>query len=245
MSTGQRLSPHRSGWVGYLDRLTGPGATAAELWLQFLPALGALVAAPVYASTLPMQWSGLQLGLMGLLALDLVGGVLTNATVSAKRWYHRPGQGWWQHLGFVALHVVHVFLVAWLFRGGDWLFFGAVAGYLLGAATVIVFSPRRLQIWGSGRVFAGGRDGDCVLAAPVAMAGGPGAVWGCPVGRSLLAYPNPGGRWPWGCLGLSCWAIATGLPQPRDWSGFCPSFSSSFWSVTYCPTLLKTVNRVT
>lgn len=175
MGTKQPLSPPRSGRVGYLDRLTGPGATPAELWLQFLPALGALVAAPVYALTLPVQWSGLQLGLMALLGLDLVGGVLTNATVSAKQWYHRPGQGWQQHLGFVALHVIHIFLVAWLFRGGDWGFFGAVAGYLLGAATVIVFSPHRLQ-----RPVALGLFGVVLLCDRYWLAPTPGIEWFLP-----------------------------------------------------------------
>lgn len=172
MNTGQHRSHPRLSW---LDQFVGPGATPAELWIQFLPAVGALVVAPAYALTLPIQWSGVQLALIALLGLDLVGGVLTNATVSAKRWYHRPGQGWQQHLSFVALHVVHVFLVAWLFRGGDWIFFGAVAGYLLGAATAIVFSPHQLQRPLALGLFGVTLLGDCYWFSPT-----PGLEWFIP-----------------------------------------------------------------
>jgi len=135
----------RNGLGGLLDRLTGPGATKAELLLQFVPPLVAMVAAPAYALTLPTQFTPLQLALIALLALDVVGGVLTNATSTAKRWYHRPGQGWRQHLAFVSLHIIHVLLVALLFRGGDWGFCLGFSGYLMGASVVIMRSPLYLQ----------------------------------------------------------------------------------------------------
>ncbi|MBD2002015.1 MULTISPECIES: hypothetical protein [Cyanophyceae] len=138
------VSP-RNGLGGLVDRLTGPGATKAELLLQFVPPLVAMVAAPVYALTLPAQWTPLQLGLIALLALDLVGGILTNATSTGKRWYHRPGQGWRQHLAFVSLHLIHVLLVAVLFREGDWGFWLGTSGYLLAASILILRSPLYLQ----------------------------------------------------------------------------------------------------
>lgn len=75
----------RSGWQGQLDRFIGPGATPAELVLQLVPAVGAAIAAPLYASTLPIDWSPWQLGLMAILSFDLVGGVLTNATAGEQR----------------------------------------------------------------------------------------------------------------------------------------------------------------
>ena len=128
-----------------LDRIIGPGATKAELLLQFIPALMAAIAATMYALTLPVDWTSLQLGLIAVLGFDLVGGVLTNATESAKRWYHRPGQGLQQHLAFVCLHIVHILLVALLFRGGDWGFFLGVSTYLLGASVIILRSPLYLQ----------------------------------------------------------------------------------------------------
>lgn len=135
----------RPGWLGLIDRFIGPGATPAEMWLQFVPAVIAAIAAPLYALTLPHDWTPLQLGLIAVLGFDCIGGVLTNATTTAKRWYHRPGQGWRQHLAFVSLHIVHIGLVALLFRGGDWSFFAAVSSYLLVAAIAIVRSPLYLQ----------------------------------------------------------------------------------------------------
>ncbi|WP_299487440.1 hypothetical protein [Acaryochloris sp. IP29b_bin.137] len=135
----------RPGLRGQLDRFIGPGATTAEMILQFVPAVAAAIAAPAYAVTLPIEWTPLQLGLISVLGFDFIGGVLTNATAAAKRWYHRPSQGWQQHLGFVALHVLHIGLVALLFRGGDGSFFVGVSGYLLGASMLILSCPLYLQ----------------------------------------------------------------------------------------------------
>jgi len=145
MNPDWRYDQPRDGLGGLLDRLTGPGATSAELLLQLLPSLVAMVAAPLYALALPAQWTALELGLIALLALDLVGGILTNATSTAKRWYHRPSQNWQQHLAFVSLHIIHVGLVAFVFRGGDWGFWLGTLGYLLGASILIVRSPLYLQ----------------------------------------------------------------------------------------------------
>ncbi|ESA37401.1 membrane protein [Leptolyngbya sp. Heron Island J] len=135
----------RSGWQGQLDRLIGPGATRAELVLQLVPSVATAIAAPLYALTLSLGLSPLQLSLIAILGFDLVGGVLTNATAAAKRWYHRPGQGWRQHLTFVGVHLLHIGLVAWLFRGADGLFFAGVSSYLLLAAGLILASPLYLQ----------------------------------------------------------------------------------------------------
>ncbi|MGC1307009.1 MAG: hypothetical protein WA885_07245 [Phormidesmis sp.] len=133
------------GFKGALDRLIGPGATPVEVWLQLLPAIAAAIAATAYAVSLPTAWTGWQLGLIAFLGFDLAGGVITNATSSAKRWYYRPGQGWKQHLTFVATHLVHVGLVALFLRNGDWLFFCVVSGYLMTAASMIVSVPLYLQ----------------------------------------------------------------------------------------------------
>lgn len=128
----------RDGLPGEWDRFVGPSQTPAELWLILVPSLLAGLAAPLYALHVGLGWTPIQLVIAGLLALDLIGGVLTNATATAKRWYHRPGQGWLQHLAFVAVHAVHIALVAWLFRGGDWLYFGVYYAYLLVASLIIV-----------------------------------------------------------------------------------------------------------
>jgi hypothetical protein len=72
-----------------------------------------------------------------VIAFDLMGGVLTNASATAKSWYHRPGQGWLQHLGFVSVHFIHLLLVAWLFHGMDWVYFLVFYVYLMVASLVI------------------------------------------------------------------------------------------------------------
>ena len=135
----------RVGVLGALDRFIGPGATSAEVMVQLVPSVLAAIAAPAYALSLPIDWTPWQIGLIALFGFDLVGGVLTNATNTAKRWYHRPGQGWQQHLSFVAIHLFHIGAIALFFRGGDGLFFGGVSAYLLTAAGLILSVPLYLQ----------------------------------------------------------------------------------------------------
>lgn len=135
----------RKGLAGAWDKFVGPGATRAEFWLQIMVAAAAGIALPVYALARDLGWSTAQLIVGGLLALDLGGGVFTNATSSAKRWYHRNGQGFTQHFAFVALHAIHIFLVAWLFRSMDWRFFLIVYGYLLATTLLVLSTPLYLQ----------------------------------------------------------------------------------------------------
>jgi len=135
----------RTGLLGELDKFIGPGATPAELWIQAIFTLGATTALLIYARVAELDWTPLQLTLGALLALDMAGGISTNATSAAKRWYHRAGQGFRQHVGFVALHLVHIFLVAWFFRALDWPFFGLFASYLLIATIFILRTPLYLQ----------------------------------------------------------------------------------------------------
>lgn len=169
------LSP-RPGWKGFFDRIIGPGATTAELLLQIVPALVAAVASPIYALTLPIHWTPLQLGLIAFFGFDLAGGVLTNATSAAKAWYHREGQGWQQHLGFVSLHIIHILVVALLFRGGDWGFFLSVSIYLLGASMIILWSPLYLQ-----RPVALGLYGLALLGNGYLFSPTPGLEWFLPI----------------------------------------------------------------
>lgn len=166
----------RPGWKGWLDRLTGPGATSAELLLQFVPSVVAAIAAPMYALTLAIDWTPWQLGAIALFGFDIVGGVLTNATATAKRWYHRPGQGWPQHLAFVSVHLIHIFIVAQLFRDGDWVFFLGISSYLLAASALILQSPIYLQ-----RPVALGLYGLALLGDRYLFAPTPGLEWFLPL----------------------------------------------------------------
>lgn len=166
MQITQNISVPRSGWMGMIDRFIGPGATPAELWLQFLPAVIAAIAAPIYALTLSHSWTGLQFGLIALLGFDCVGGIITNATTSAKRWYHRSGQGWKQHMFFVASHTIHISFVALLFRESDWGFFVIVSAYLLIASIAILRSPLYLQPPVALGFYSLALLGNCYLLSP-------------------------------------------------------------------------------
>lgn len=133
------------GWQGEIDKFIGPGSTSAELWLQTFFTLSFGLFVPLYAWFNQLTWTAIQFIFATLLALDMAGGIVTNATSSAKRWYHRPEQTTRDHLLFVAVHILHLFLVAWLFRAGDWLFAGILTLYLLGATLLILKTPLYLQ----------------------------------------------------------------------------------------------------
>ena len=76
---------------------------------------------------------------------DIAGGIITNATSSAKRWYHRAGQGFKQHFGAVAIHLIHIIVVSWLYLELDIAWFLIAGGYLLIAAAVVLLVPQYLQ----------------------------------------------------------------------------------------------------
>ena len=135
----------RPGLLGEWDKFVGPGQTRSEFWLLLIPAITAAIAAPLYAAGANPAFSPFQLILASLLAFDLVGGVLTNASNTAKRWYHRPGQGWRQHMGFLALHFLQPLLVAIFFRAADLFFFLMVYGSLMLAGLVITRVRWHLQ----------------------------------------------------------------------------------------------------
>lgn len=136
----------RQGWLGRWDAFIGPGATAAEEWLQLLG--GLILAALVslcFVLRFPFSPSLAQVIVVFLLAFDLSGGIVTNATAPAKRWYHRPSQGLRQHLTFVLPHGIHLVLVAWLFPGSPWWWFPLFYGHLVGATLLILAVPLYLQ----------------------------------------------------------------------------------------------------
>jgi hypothetical protein len=88
LSVDWEIPATSSGWPGRLERFMGPGKTRAESTVELLggaAGVAALLAAAATDEAL-RSWSSVQLGLAAILALDLVGGVLTNATNSAKRW---------------------------------------------------------------------------------------------------------------------------------------------------------------
>jgi hypothetical protein len=127
----------RQGLAGEWDKFVGPGQTRGELWLILIPSLAAGLLVPAYAVIAKLGWSFFQLIVAGVMACDLMGGVITNATTAAKRWYHRHDQNCQKHLAFIAVHAVHLALAAWFFRGLDWTYFLVFYVYLLAASLII------------------------------------------------------------------------------------------------------------
>ncbi|RBP83814.1 hypothetical protein EBI01_09865 [Marinomonas rhizomae] len=137
--------PVRRGLAGAIDRFIGPGATPAEVLLQTLLPLVAALVAVVYGMLQMPEWSYLQLFMCGLLALDISGGIITNATSTAKRWYHRSGQSIRQHMNFILLHFLQLFLVAYFFLSFDWVWLMVAGGYLVVSALIILMTSVYLQ----------------------------------------------------------------------------------------------------
>ena len=142
------IPPTPPGWRGRLERFLGPGKTRAENVVELLGGavgLAAVVAAAGVDATV-RAWSMVQLGLAVLLTLDLVGGVLTNATSSAKRWYHRPGPGRSRaRLCFVAVHVMHLAIVAFVLLPGDLQWWWTHVALLAVSAAVIETVPVQVK----------------------------------------------------------------------------------------------------
>jgi hypothetical protein len=133
-----------------------------------LPCLAAF-AAPLYASRVVEGWSWLQYVACCVLAFDTAGGIVTNATSSAKRWYHRVGQGFKQHVGFVSIHLFHLLMVSWLYLALDVMWFVIAGAYLLFSAVVVLSVPQYLQ-------------------RPVAL-----AAYACVLLISMYGLPQPAG----------------------------------------------------
>lgn len=167
----------RQGTLGAWDRFVGPGATSAEEWVQLVFGLGIAAACLV-----AFGWSGgFTLGPVGIvvaivLAADLGGGLVTNATSAAKRWYHRPGHGRAAHLKFVAVHGIHIAAVATVFAADGIAYFLAAYGYLMLAAGLIVMAPLYLQ-----RPVAMGVAGLGIALAQLPLLAVPGLGWFLPL----------------------------------------------------------------
>ena len=141
---------------GALDRFAGPGASTAELLLQFIGS--GLAAVVVVGASLAggWGWTVAQMIVAAVLALDVMGGVITNATGAAKRWYHREGQNARAHLLFVLIHAAQPTLLVLFFDPGNWTFVLAGFGYLAGSAVVLLLAPQYLQRPVSGLLVAVG-----------------------------------------------------------------------------------------
>lgn len=159
-----------------LDRFAGPGASRSEVYVQFGGALAAIVAVVLGWHFGGLTWGTLQVVVAAVLAMDVVGGIITNATGAGKRWYHRSGQGTRHHLGFVLLHIAQPLIVFFVFETVRWTFVVGGFGYLLLAAVIVLLSPLYLQRPIAGALIAGG-----VVLSLYVFPAPPGMEWFLPL----------------------------------------------------------------
>ncbi|MEU3632019.1 hypothetical protein AB0E11_15325 [Streptomyces fradiae] len=141
------IPPTGTGLAGRLERFMGPGKSRSESVVEALGLLGCalILAAGLWTSDTARGWSTAQLVVVALTGLDLIGGVLTNATNAAKRWYHRAGPGVRRaRLLFVSAHLVHLAAMGLIVLSGDVAWTLANAALLLGGAVVVEFAPLHL-----------------------------------------------------------------------------------------------------
>ena len=131
-----------------VDRFFGPGHSRPDLTAQ---AVGGILCAGLlawYLATAPAgsNWSAWQLVLLGVIVLDLIGGILTMSTTAAKAWYHRADpKARRTRLVFVSSHVIHLALVALVLLEQDWNWLVVSCISLLAATLVIEFTPRAVK----------------------------------------------------------------------------------------------------
>ncbi|MBF6168821.1 hypothetical protein IU486_29370 [Streptomyces gardneri] len=133
----------RPGWAGRLERFMGPGKTRAESAVEGIGGVLCVLLIAIYCLPMISGRGVVEVVALVVVACDLVGGVLTNATNSAKRWYHRTRSSRGR-LTFVGVHVAHLAVVAFLLLGEP-AWFAANTLLLLGAALAIESAPVELR----------------------------------------------------------------------------------------------------
>lgn len=126
------------------DKLLGPGYTRAELVLTLFTGLGCAIAALGLVLRGEHDFSWWQLALIITVAFDLGGGIPANATGCAKRWWFRPGRGFWSHFRFNAAHL-HPFLFAFVFDQISWGYAAFVWGTIVAGTLAVLLTPKYLQ----------------------------------------------------------------------------------------------------
>jgi len=104
------------GGGGPWDKFIGPGATRSEQAIAIVPAIVSAGVITYHAYAVNLGWSAAQYIVAAFLVFDIIGGVVTNATTSAKRWYHRQGQTALRHLWFIPVLFVKL-LISYLTLG--------------------------------------------------------------------------------------------------------------------------------
>jgi hypothetical protein len=126
---------------GIFRNVSGPDTTGPEIAVQVAGIVALTAAAVALAVLRDPRWSALQWVIAVAIAFDFSGGVVTNATTAAKRWFHRPGRGA-KRAAFYVAHA-HPLLIAWAFST-PWTQAIALYAGMLGAVAVVERVPREI-----------------------------------------------------------------------------------------------------
>jgi hypothetical protein len=167
----ERIDPTPA-FLRVFRRVSGPETTGAEAAVLLAGAVTFSLAAVALGLARAPGWSALQWVLAAGLAFDFGGGVVTNAMVAAKRWFHRAGRV----RARAAFYVLHVQpLVLALFFSTPWAQAAALYAGMLAAAALVELAPRRIaQPVAFGLVALG-------LVASGVVSWPPGLEWFAPV----------------------------------------------------------------
>ena len=145
MTVTPAFAQPRPGLLGSWDRFVGPGMSEGENALMIGSTVVGWVLVALHLSALGLSWPLVLLG--ALIGADVIGGAVCNMTETTKRWYHRPEQRPRDHLGFIALHLLHVVAVAWAFRGEgfDAAYVLVIGGWLVASAAIVLYAPAALR----------------------------------------------------------------------------------------------------
>lgn len=145
MNINWNIPEIRSGLGGQIDKIIGPGATKSEKNIQLYILFGVAAILGLLAIMQNWGWSLGQIIVALLITVDMTGGVITNATSTAKRWYFREGQGFKEHISFISIHFMQLALISYFFLDFDILWIVLTGGYMMLACTIILKAPLYLQ----------------------------------------------------------------------------------------------------
>lgn len=122
--------------------LVAPDAERGERITCYAGALAGTVFATALALRTPYTWPAP--AVIAVVAFDLFGGTVVNATRPAKRRLHRPGRSRLHHFAFVAAHV-QPFALALLVPGFGWISAGVVHALTPAGAACVLIAPADLR----------------------------------------------------------------------------------------------------
>ncbi|WP_271274131.1 hypothetical protein [Aliamphritea hakodatensis] len=145
MKIDWELPEIRAGWKGKIDTFIGPGATSAEKNIQLYPPILSILILIITAWQLDFGWTPGQYIVGSILMGDMVGGIITNSTSAAKRWFFREGEGFREVMSFIAIHILQIALASYFFLGFDLVWIALVYAYLMLACSLTLSAPLYLQ----------------------------------------------------------------------------------------------------